>query len=331
MDERKNEVDLGQEVFDAEERNDCEIQKQRQWLVSLLEEKGEDGQSKYRLSEPAPLPERRDYLVKVSSAQLEPIGAQDTVMTLFNQKVEEIKAQGALESYTDEIGVVLNLKDYLGEKYSTVKLPNPSFVKIGEVSEKKIQMEPVMVEIPEQAVWSVEFGEESEKIFAEVKSLTELIVGQNTTLVIDSDINSEFLLPEDFILPEVVLSAESVKVQKITEKKVKAVRDSVKPLEVHLEKTKLGIEDKLDMTLRKVESPSFVVDKFQQLDVSEFLDEAMNAVELMPVKVKIRNLAEEICGMPEEKGSRKIAEMMEEMASFTVSMPDFSDIWETLK
>ncbi len=331
MDERKYEFDLEQEAFDAEERDDCARQKQRQWLVSLLEEKGEDGQSKYRLNEPVPLPERRGYLVKVSSAQLEPIGAQDTVMTLFNQKVEGIKAQGALESHTDEIGVVLNLKDYLGEKFSTVKLPRPSFVKIGEVSEKKILLEPIAVEIPEQVVLSVEFCEETRKVFSEVKSQTDLIVGQNTSLELDSDINSELILPEDFAMPEVVLPAKPVKIQTITEKTVKAVRDSVKTLEVHSEKTKLGIEDELDMTLPIVEPPSFVVHKFQLFDVSDFLDRAMNTVELTPVNVEIRNLAEEICGLPEERNGRKIAEMMNEMASFTVSMPDFSDIWETLK
>lgn len=331
MDERKYKFDLEQEAFDIEERDNRERQKQRQWLVSLLEEKVEDGQSKYRLNEPVPLPERRDYLVKISSAPLKPIGDQDTVMTLFNQKVEGIKAQGAMDSHTDEIGVVLNLKDYLGEVFSTVKVPKTSFIKIGEVSEKKIPLELIAVEIPEQAVLSVEFGEETQKVLAEVKLQTERIVGQNISLEIDSDINSEFILPEDFILPKVVLPAEPVKVQMITEQTVKAVKDSVKMLEVYPEKTKLGIEDKLDMTLPTVEPPSFVVDKFQPLDVSEFLDEAMSAVKLTPVNVEIRNLAEEICGLPEERNGRKIAEMMNEMASFTVSMPDFTDIWETLK
>ena len=171
----------------------------------------------------------------------------------------------------------------------------------------------------------------TQKVLAEVKSQTERIVGQNISLEIDSDINSEFILPEDFILPKVVLPAEPVKVQMITEQTVKAVKDSVKMLEVYPEKTRLGIEDKLDMTLPTVEPPSFVVDKFQPLDVSEFLDEAMSAVKLTPVNVEIRNLAEEICGLPEERNGRKIAEMMNEMASFTVSMPDFTDIWETLK
>lgn len=332
MDERKDLFELEQEneVFE-EERDEEARQKQRRWLASLLEEKGEGKTSKYRLKEAVPLPERRDYLVRISDTPFNSVNGQDTAMESFAQKVEGIKVCQYADKESGAIGVASNFKEYLSEDFSTVMVSPPLTGEIGIVSKKEIHISPVEIEFPEQAVLSAEIDEETKAKLTEIKAETEQIVGQDASFVIDTDINSEMILPEDFGIPDIDFSVESVNIQRITGQTVKTVRDSVQALEIHSEMSELGIEKKLDMTLPTVDIPAFAAEEQQRVNVSSVLEGVVCEVQLAPVNVEIRNLAEEVCGLPEERNNRAIEEMMKEMASFTVSMPDFTEVWETMK
>lgn len=326
MDEEKMVLEPEETLNETEESKADRVKEQRRWLVELLEARDDEGHSQYRLKKPVPMPRRRDYRVKLDEPMPMAVREDNSAMELFKQKVANVKVLKNPGGVMGELGITLNRPDFLKEGFVPVLVEEREYARIGLEQEIEIQLESVPVTMPDSVKVPVVMGEDTQKKFAELKQQ----VGKVTETAITFSINTEDIqrrkVPKDFWLSDVEFSLGTVDSKKIGEIVEGALLDAVKPIGVTVKDLKIDLKDKLDMTIPTVKSPTVAPDENLKVNVAEIQSVSKMDVELVQVSVEIKNLVREVVGLFDGRD-----ELMREMASSEVEMPDFTEIWELLR
>ena len=314
------------------EKQDTESrQKQRQWLASLLDAKLEGKPGKYRLKDEVPMPPQHDYMVRIDGEPCKVGDENHTALFMFLEKSKGVKKPDIHGRAWGELGVSSNLEHYLQKHYLPVNIGDISPEKIGIKQDVKLKLNPVKVKFPQYIKRNAPIGPDTLKLMSEIKQRTGTITGKDTTFTLDAKVDSKMKLQEKFGKSDIDYSVRSVDAKEIIKDMDTAINKAVTPVDVTIQSDNIGLSGKLDMTLPTIDT-SCKECNIKGLDVSKIYSASKMDVTLPSVKVEIKDLAKEILGqIAGRKNNTEIAEMMKKMASFTVNMPDFTDVWNTIK
>lgn len=361
---------LEKDLTAKKEKSDAELRKeQRLWLIELLEAKMEGKDGKYRLKENVPMPKQQSYREKDINTVffMQPIETFETER--FDEMQAELKRLSAEEMKKETEGMQKDLKKLNSAAFGVGRMPELSKTKIDmslekaklqiatEIDAEKVseiasvlpkitQIKPLYsdtklhvqisdsipapeklpgISVAKEKMQLREIAEMKQNRADEMKKITAAKVAVNTDAV-----EKKLSLSEELRTPSVSFS-EIASLAAVSGKLMDILKANELPGEVAVtfpERIKPEVSAKMTVTSETVR-PNILME-LSGRKIGEGVLGQMD-VSLTAVTPKIRNLVEEIGLSTAETEEKKLEKLAAELGTISVSMPDFTDVWATIK